>query len=88
MNIRWLVTVALALLLLPFGDRSASAQEAEAGGEVTVQRVWVGMEPDFYAAHPSPDGRYVSDIHWDSGDLAVIDLVGGNLERVGAKDGG
>lgn len=88
MSIRGLVTVALAFLLLPPVDRTASAQEAEAGGEVTVQRVWVGMEPDFYAGHPSPDGRYVSDIHWVSGDLAVIDLVSGNLERVGAKDGG
>ncbi|MCK5483192.1 MAG: PD40 domain-containing protein, partial [Gemmatimonadetes bacterium] len=88
MIIRCLVTVALALLLLTPVDRTASAQEADAGGEVTVQRVWVGMEPDFYAGHPSPDGRYVSDIHWDSGDLAVIDLVSGDLERVWIKESG
>jgi Tol biopolymer transport system component len=62
----------------------AAAQESGTD-EVSVRRVWSGEEVDFYAAHPSPNGRYVTDIHWMSGDLAVNDLVSGEVVRVGAK---
>jgi len=77
-------SAALALLL---SGTMAAAQEPGTD-EVSVRRVWVGEEVDFYAAHPSPDGRYVTDIHWMSGDLAVDDLVSGEVVRVGAKSGG
>jgi Tol biopolymer transport system component len=78
----------LALCLAWTSATGVIAQEAGSPDGITVHRVWSGVEPDFYAAHPSPDGRYVSDIDWDSGDLAVIDLVDGELEKVGAKNGG
>jgi Tol biopolymer transport system component len=81
-----LLSAALAVLVLAVPG--ARAQQATDGAEFTVRRVWVGGEPDFWAGSPSPDGRYVTDIHWDSGDLAVIDLVSGDLRRVGAKEGG
>jgi len=81
----WAALLAMVLTALPW---PAHAQEADRSSQVDVRRVWVGTEPDFWAGRPSPDGRYVTDIHWDSGDLAVIDLVSGDLRRVGAKTGG
>jgi Tol biopolymer transport system component len=42
-----------------------------------VRRLWTLDEPDFYASTPSPDGRYVTEIDWWTGDLAVFDLNDG-----------
>ncbi len=50
-----------------------------------VRRVWEGTEPDFWAAEPSPDGRYISEIDWTTGDLAVIDLLTGEVIRITDK---
>jgi Tol biopolymer transport system component len=49
------------------------------------RRIWKGVDPDFYASKPSPDGRYVSEIDWFTGDLAVIELESGELRRVTDK---
>ncbi len=87
MNTRSLWCRGSAILALLLSGTIAVAQESGTD-EVSVHRVWVGEEVDFYAAHPSPDGRYVTDIHWMSGDLAVNDLVSGEVVRIGAKDGG
>lgn len=83
-NLWWRVSLVLALSA---SGNMAAAQESGTD-EVSVHRVWSGEEVDFYAAHPSPDGRYVTDIHWMSGDLAVNDLVSGDVVRVRAKAGG
>jgi len=88
MSIRYLIAFAVAFLLLPTSERSAVAQEGDAGSHVTVQRVWSGIQPDFSISHPSPDGRYVTNMDDDSGDLEFIDLVSGERSRVGVKDGG
>jgi Tol biopolymer transport system component len=50
-----------------------------------LRRLWVGSEPDFWASTPSPDGRYVSEIDWITGDLAVLDLLTGELRHVTDK---
>ncbi len=49
------------------------------------RRLWVGGEPDFWASDPSPDGRYVSEIDWITGDLAILDLLTGELRHVTDK---
>lgn len=67
--------------------RVAVAQEAHAPEEADVElrRVYVGTHLDFYASEPSPDGRYLSEIDWDTGDLSVLDLVTGKQERISDK---
>jgi Tol biopolymer transport system component len=50
-----------------------------------LRRLWVGSEPDFWASTPSPDGRYVSEVDWITGDLAVLDLLTGELRHVTDK---
>lgn len=46
---------------------------------VRLRRLWTGEEPDFWASSPSPDGRYVTEIDYTTGNLAVIDLGTGTL---------
>jgi Tol biopolymer transport system component len=78
----------LALLFGFLSTHALEAQQATSGDEVTVQRVWVGAQPDFVMAHPSPDGRYVTNGHNESGDLALTDLISGDVMRLGLKNGG
>jgi hypothetical protein len=69
--------------------RSAMAAAAQASPQaedsLVVRRVWAGREPDFYASTPSPDGRYLTEVDWMTGDLALIDLVTGELRHVTDK---
>ena len=57
----------------------------QAEDSLIVRRVWAGREPDFYASTPSPDGRYLTEVDWMTGDLALIDLVTGELRHVTNK---
>ncbi len=60
------------------GTQSASAsQQAH-----ELRRVWSGTGFNFYYNEPSPDGRYVSEINWRTGDLAVRDLMTGEMVLV------
>ena len=60
------------------GTQSASAsQQAH-----ELRRVWSGPDHNFYYNEPSPDGRYVSEISWATGDLALRDLMTGELVLV------
>jgi hypothetical protein len=52
---------------------------------VIVRRVWESDDPDFWASEPSPDGRYLTEIDWETGDLAVVDLLAGEQRRVTHK---
>ncbi len=88
MNAKWLAPAITVLLLGSAGGTNAIAQDGSAGDKVTVQRVWVGDQPDFRVAHPSPDGRYVTNIHNQTGDLALTDLISGTVTRMGVTDGG
>lgn len=87
--------VACATLLVPIligcgsGGEPASrirlSQESRASGDdVRLRRLWSGTEflNGFYASSPSPDGRYVTQTDWSTLDLAVRDLVTGELYRL------
>lgn len=50
-----------------------------------LRRLWSGSDYNFFASSPSPDGRYVTEIDWSTGDLAVRDLVTGRLHRLTDK---
>jgi Tol biopolymer transport system component len=55
---------------------------------VIVRRVYEGVLPEFWMNGPSPDGRYVTQNGWDTGDLAVLDLLSGQRRRVTQKGEG
>lgn len=52
---------------------------------VDARRLWVSGYVDFYASAVSPDGRYVTEIDWTTGDLAIRDLGTGLLHRLTDK---
>ena len=52
-----------------------------------LRRVWSGSDFNFYFNEASPDGRYISEINWYSGSLAVIDLVTGETAPVTHQTG-
>jgi Tol biopolymer transport system component len=52
---------------------------------VKIERVWSGTDQDFLTGDISPDGRYFSDINWDTGDLRLIDLETGEIRDVTGK---
>ena len=65
----------------PEAQRSALARAAQA----SATRLWSGSDFNFYASRPSPDGRWVTEIDWMTGDLAARDLTTGLLHRLTAK---
>jgi Tol biopolymer transport system component len=70
------VTMALCLVMVGNGLRPQRA-EAQAGG-MSTHKVWdTGT-----SGSVSPDGRYLSFIAWDKGDLAIHDLVTGQDRRL------
>jgi Tol biopolymer transport system component len=73
----WVLTAAAAV--------QAQSAAAQAEDSLILRRVWTGTELDFYASSPSPDGRYLTEIDWSTGNLAVIDLVSGELRHVTNK---
>ncbi len=52
------------------------AAAADIGGGVRLRQVWTEGEVDT-SGSISPDGRYLSYVHWDTGDLALRDLETG-----------
>jgi Tol biopolymer transport system component len=57
-------------------DREASSTLTE------LRRLWTGEDFNFYVSSPSPDGRWVTDVDWNTGNLAVRDLKTGQLHHV------
>ena len=81
---RPLTGLALALVLVlslvsvgngpHFGPEEA---RAEAGSELEAKRIWADPEMTAATGRVSPDGRYLSFVDWNTGNLVVRDLAGG-----------
>jgi Tol biopolymer transport system component len=51
---------------------------------LTMQKVFTGVNRDFVGT-PSPDGRYLSTVDWETGDLAIKEIPSGKLHRLTHK---
>ncbi len=51
---------------------------------MVIREVWAGSDVDIEGA-PSPDGRYLSYVDWDTGDLAIYELATGKKRRLTNK---
>lgn len=84
-------------LLRQYGDQAEQVQAARArlaalggapsqtaGTEMTIRRVWSGAGVDT-SGSPSPDGRYLSIMDPESGDLAIWDIANGQKKRLTNK---
>ena len=63
----------LCLILI---SAAACASGESSTGVGATTRVWSGS-PDFVSGDVSRDGRYLSQVNWNSGDLQVVDLQSG-----------
>lgn len=73
---------------LPSSSAVVPSPGVEAGIEAAqgrLRRLWSGSDFNFFASTPSPDGRYVTEIDWSTGDLAVRDLATSRLHRLTDK---
>jgi len=52
--------------------------------EFRIRKIWEGLDMDEFTK-PSPDGRYLSYTDWDTGDLAVREILAGNKKRLTQK---
>jgi Tol biopolymer transport system component len=71
------VVAAMLLALLTMGSgpiRTPSAAAAVPPDGITTRQVWAGPKTDFFGA-VSPDGKYLSFVDWETGDLAVRNLA-------------
>jgi Tol biopolymer transport system component len=59
---------------------AASADPNLAKG-MTIRKVWEGPEVDMWG-EVSPDGRYISYVDWDTGDLAIYEIETGKKRRL------
>ena len=53
--------------------------------ELSMQKVFTGVNRDFVGA-PSPDGRYLSTVFWETGDLAIKEIPSGKLHLLTHKE--
>jgi len=65
------------------GIQAALSVIAKGSTDFTIRKVLSGAEDGF--GEVSPDGRYLSCIDWNTGDLAVQDLISGKKRRLTNK---
>jgi len=79
-------------LLRDYADQSDQAAEARArlaslrklavaGSGLSTRRIWAEPKTDFYGSI-CPDGKYLSFVDWETGDLAIRDLGEGTNRRL------
>ncbi len=78
------VFIALAAPAIS-AETERTASLAAAAGPAEPRRLWAGAPTDVLGA-PSPDGRYVSVVDAESGDLAIREVSSGKLRRLTHKD--
>src|SRR5215472_11705867 len=59
-----------------------SGNGASRSSEMVTRRLWTGPAHGYVVGSVSPDGRYLSDVDWTTGDLALRDLVTGKTRRL------
>ena len=78
-----LLAVGAFILRGPILNPPDSLAEA-AGPGVVIRQVWTGPQVDALGS-PSADGRFLSYVHWETGDLAIRDLDTGEYRLLTGK---
>ena len=79
-----LLAVATVVLWGPIMQPPDPLIEAAEASGVVVRQVWTGPDVDIMGA-PSPNGRFLSYVHWATGDLALRDLEAGKNHLLTGK---
>ncbi|MHC4507508.1 MAG: M56 family metallopeptidase, partial [Planctomycetota bacterium] len=84
---RWSPLAVILIIVLGCVSLPDAIQEkilAKPGRHITLREVWSGPGVDFCGA-PSPDGRYLSYVDWETGDLATYEFATGKKRRLTNK---
>lgn len=78
--------VILACISLPdaISLKASQSSNAESAPPISLRRIWAGPDVDIEGAI-SPDGRYISYVDWDTGDLAIYEIATGKKQRLTNK---
>jgi beta-lactamase regulating signal transducer with metallopeptidase domain len=72
------LVVMLACISLPDAKRTrASETSSIRPPAMVIRRVWANAGDPQFSGAPSPDGKYLSYVNWNTGDLAVYELASG-----------
>lgn len=66
-------------------DRLAALRKPAGEPAFTTRKVWTTPDMGNVEGAPSPDGRYLSFVDWETGDLAIRDLEAGTNHRLTDK---
>lgn len=77
-------TVKVANEKLSLLSRSESSRRIE-DRELNIRKVWEGPSVTYLMGEPSPDGKYLSYVDWDTGDLAILEIATGKKRRLTNK---
>jgi Tol biopolymer transport system component/beta-lactamase regulating signal transducer with metallopeptidase domain len=74
----------LACVILPDAPHLKAADVP--APRIALRQVWTGPDVDTYGG-PSSDGRHLSYVDWETGDLAIRELATGKTQRLTKKGG-
>jgi Tol biopolymer transport system component len=80
----WTILIAAALTTAGGGAHGGAAAQTADGSGITVRQAWAGPGVDTLGGL-SPDGRHLSFVDWDTGNLAVRDLTTGQNRHLTHK---
>ncbi len=77
----------LACVSLPDAKhiKASGIQKAQPAPHISIRRVWSGPLVVELFGEPSPDGRYLSYVDWETGDLAIYEVATGKKRRLTNK---
>ena len=81
----WAIVLIIILACISLPDaRRTKASGISATKHITLRQVWSGTKVDLLGG-TSPDGRYLSYVDWETGDLAIYEIATGNKRRLTDK---
>jgi len=81
-----ILIIILACISVPdaISTKASETSTTDTAPKIAIRRIWSGPGVDLGGA-PSPDGRYLSYVDWDTGDLAVYEIASGTKRRLTNK---
>jgi Tol biopolymer transport system component/beta-lactamase regulating signal transducer with metallopeptidase domain len=81
-----ILIIILACISLPnaISTKASQSLATKSAPPISLRRIWAGSDVDVEGAI-SPDGRYISYVDWETGDLAVYEIATGNKRRLTNK---
>ena len=83
-GVAFAASLLVAVMSVGDGRMLSGVEAADGGSGIVVRQVWAGPEVDVLGS-VSADGRYLTYVDWETGDMAVRELATGNKRRLTSK---